>query len=62
MQHVLALASDSGSDVLWLGVWEHNAKAIAFYRKFGFEAVGEHVFAVGSDMQRDLIMARSMAL
>ena len=62
MQHVMTLALDSGSDVLWLGVWEHNPKAIAFYRKVAFDVIGEHVFAVGSDMQRDLIMARSMAL
>jgi ribosomal protein S18 acetylase RimI-like enzyme len=47
-----------GSDVVWLGVWEHNPRAIAFYRKFGFVAVGDHVFAVGDDPQRDIVMAR----
>lgn len=62
MENVIARAAADRCDVLWLGVWEHNAKAIAFYRKFGFEIVGDHVFAVGSDMQRDLIMARPMAL
>jgi ribosomal protein S18 acetylase RimI-like enzyme len=45
-------------DVAWLGVWEHNPRAIAFYRKFGFQEVGEHVFAVGNDPQRDLVLAR----
>lgn len=50
-----------GSDVAWLGVWERNPRAIAFYRKFGFVAVGEHVFAVGSDPQRDIVMARPVA-
>jgi len=44
---------------VWLGVWEHNPRAIAFYRKWGFEAVGEHVFVVGTDPQRDLVMTRS---
>lgn len=48
-----------GSDVAWLGVWEHNPRAIAFYRKFGFVAVGEHVFAVGDDPQRDVVMMRA---
>lgn len=49
-----------GSDVAWLGVWEHNPRAMAFYRKFGFEAVGDHVFPVGNDPQRDVIMMRSL--
>lgn len=48
------------SDVAWLGVWERNARAIAFYRKFGFEAVGEHIFPVGTDPQRDVVMARPL--
>jgi ribosomal protein S18 acetylase RimI-like enzyme len=50
-----------GSDVVWLGVWERNPRAIAFYKKFGFVEVGAHVFAVGRDPQRDILMARSVA-
>jgi len=50
-----------GSDVIWLGVWEHNPRAIAFYRKCGFVEVGDHVFPLGSDPQRDIVMARSIA-
>jgi ribosomal protein S18 acetylase RimI-like enzyme len=46
------------SDVAWLGVWERNPRAIAFYRKFGFVEVGEHVFLLGRDRQRDIVMAR----
>jgi ribosomal protein S18 acetylase RimI-like enzyme len=46
------------SDVAWLGVWEQNPRAIAFYRKFGFVEVGEHVFLLGRDRQRDIVMAR----
>ncbi|HYL72161.1 MAG TPA: GNAT family N-acetyltransferase [Candidatus Dormibacteraeota bacterium] len=49
-----------GSDVLWLGVWERNLRAIAFYRKYGFVAVGDHVFPLGRDPQRDIVMARSV--
>jgi diamine N-acetyltransferase len=49
------------SDVVWLGVWEHNSKAIAFYKKCGFVEVGEHVFALGSDEQRDIVMSRPVA-
>jgi ribosomal protein S18 acetylase RimI-like enzyme len=49
------------SDVVWLGVWESNPRAIAFYRKFGFAEVGEHIFPLGRDPQRDLVMTRSVA-
>ncbi len=47
-----------GSDAVWLGVWEHNSRAISFYRKFGFVPVGEHMFSLGGDPQRDIIMVR----
>ena len=50
-----------GSDVAWLDVWEHNPRAIAFYRKYGFVAVGSQVFPVGDDPQRDLVMMRPLA-
>jgi len=46
------------SDVVWLGVWERNPKAIAFYKKFGFHEVGAHVFPLGNDPQRDVVLAR----
>lgn len=58
MAEVLAVTARGGDNHLWLGVWEHNPKAIAFYRKYGFSIVGEHTFHLGSDPQRDLIMAR----
>jgi len=50
----------SGAAVLWLGVWEHNPKAQAFYRKWDFVVVGEHTFRVGGDPQRDLLMRRTV--
>ena len=46
------------SDVVWLGVWERNPRAIAFYKKLGFLEVGEKVFPLGNDPQRDIVMAR----
>ena len=44
-----------------LGLWEHNPRAIAFYRKAGFAEVGEHAFPLGDDPQRDIVMARPVA-
>ena len=57
MQEALANAAAAGADCLWLGVWEHNPKAVAFYRKFGFEIVGSHPFMLGDERQRDLVMS-----
>jgi len=47
-------------DLVWLGVWEHNPRAISFYRKFGFREVGDLVFPLGRDPQRDIVMVRAV--
>ena len=62
MAHVLARAEAAGFATLWLGVWERNPRALAFYRKWGFEVVGEHIFKLGDDPQRDLVMRRDVHL
>lgn len=58
MQACIETMRAHSSDVVWLGVWERNPRAISFYTKFGFAEVGDHVFAVGGDPQRDIVMAR----
>jgi diamine N-acetyltransferase len=58
MRHIERLARRAGASTLWLGVWERNERAKAFYRKSGFIDVGSHVFMVGSDAQTDRILAR----
>lgn len=60
MQRCLDEAAARGAETIWLGVWEHNERAKAFYRKFGFVATGEHVFIVGSDVQTDQVMERPL--
>lgn len=56
MAAALAAAARAGAHEVWLGVWERNARAIAFYRRSGFETVGAHRFTMGADVQRDLVM------
>ena len=56
MNEALSVMRSKRVDQVWLGVWEHNPRAQAFYRKFGFNEVGEHIFMVGSDPQRDVVM------
>jgi len=53
MQACLDTARNLGKDWVWLGVWEHNHRAQAFYAKWGFERFGEHIFIVGLDAQTD---------
>ena len=49
-----------GGRTLWLGVWERNERAKAFYHKNGFMDVGSHVFMVGTDAQTDRILVRPL--
>lgn len=61
----LSLAADEmaraqGFRTIWLGVWEENHKAQAFYRKMGYERIGEHVFDVGGDLQTDEIWWKAL--
>lgn len=51
-------ANELNKREMWLGVWEHNHKALAFYRKHGFVQIGAHTFYMGDDAQVDLIMAK----
>ena len=52
----IKLAQGEGFETLWLGVWEHNDRAIAFYHRQGFIDVGSHPFVLGRDHQTDRIM------
>lgn len=57
MRHAIDMAVASQASVLWLGVWEHNHKAIGFYQKWGFTTFGSHGFQLGNDLQTDLLMS-----
>ena len=60
MRACLDEARQAGYETIWLGVWERNARAQAFYRKWDFRTVGEHMFPLGSDLQRDILMERAL--
>jgi ribosomal protein S18 acetylase RimI-like enzyme len=60
MDACIGYATEKGFDTLWLGVWEHNARAVRFYEKYGFEKFGEHVFMLGSDAQTDWLMKKPL--
>ena len=60
MERVKNVARERGAKTLWLGVWERNDRARAFYAKCGFADVGEHVFLFGTDPQTDRVMVTSL--
>ncbi len=61
MQECIDEAKRQGYETLWLGVWEHNARAQAFYRKWNFREVGTHIFQLGNDPQTDILMQLAIA-
>jgi len=60
MEKCIALAMEKNKQCVWLGVWEHNQRAISFYTKFGFEKFGEHDFVLGNDVQTDWLMKKEI--
>lgn len=59
MQKCIDVAIENNYESIWLGVWEHNPKAINFYQKWGFEIFGEHIFQLGDDAQTDFLMKKT---
>jgi ribosomal protein S18 acetylase RimI-like enzyme len=55
-QQTLSIAKARKAPYIWLGVWEENPRAIRFYQKQGFVEFGEHIFQLGDDAQRDVLM------
>ena len=62
MKKSLDIAYDMKKEVVWLGVWEHNQRAIDFYSKWGFEKFGTHIFMLGDDPQTDWLMAKKLEI
>lgn len=54
------LAKKYQKNLMWLGVWEYNPKAIAFYETLGFKVIGAHSFFMGEEEQTDLIMSKQL--
>ncbi len=61
LERCFSKAVELNKRTMWLGVWEHNPKAQAFYRRNGFVEVGDHLFRVGSVEDRDLIFEKRLA-
>ena len=51
-----AHARSKGADGLFLSVWSEAEWALSFYRKYGFETLGEIPFRLGETVYIDLLM------
>ncbi len=54
-------ARATGADYLWLGMWKHNQRAAAFYRKAGFELIGETTYQFGPNLEIDDVFLKRLA-
>ena len=60
IDHAVLSARGCNKRFIWLGVWQKNTRAIAFYRKMGFFLAGTHSFRMGDELQADFIMKKML--
>jgi ribosomal protein S18 acetylase RimI-like enzyme len=58
IDYAIRIAREREKRYIWLGVWEKNTDAIAFYLNMGFIAAGRHTFRMGDEIQQDLILKK----
>lgn len=61
LERCIDIAKNMQKEIIWLGVWERNMHAIEFYKKFGFEIFGSHIFQLGNDEQTDYLMKLNLS-
>jgi len=60
LNKAMEIACESNKKNIWLGVWEKNEHAIAFYKKMGFVHSRAHSFYMGDEEQIDFIMTKTL--
>ncbi|MFE4814661.1 GNAT family N-acetyltransferase [Peribacillus simplex] len=60
LNKAMEIAMERNKKKIWLGVWEKNENAIAFYKKIGFVQTGAHSFYMGDEEQMDFIMTKTL--
>ena len=60
LNKAMEIAMERNKRKVWLGVWEKNENALAFYKKMGFVQTGAHSFYMGDEEQMDFIMTKTL--
>ncbi len=60
LNKALEVAYEKDKAFIWLGVWEHNDRALSFYKNHAFYRVGQHAFFMGDDEQLDFVMRKDL--
>ena len=60
LNKAMEMALERNKKKIWLGVWEKNENAIAFYKKMGFVQTGAHSFYMGDEEQIDFLMTKTL--
>lgn len=61
MRECLDYGTRHGYDLVWLGTNSENERALKFYRRHGFDIVGDRTFTVGSSVEHDHVLARTLS-
>ncbi|RNL84501.1 GNAT family N-acetyltransferase [Sinomicrobium pectinilyticum] len=56
IRKAIEISREQNAAYMWLGVWDQNTRAIAFYERNGFVKFGEHPFVIGEAKQTDWLM------
>jgi ribosomal protein S18 acetylase RimI-like enzyme len=62
MAAALAQAAALDARSVWLGAYDRNLRALAFYARHGFTQVGTHEFEFGGRVYADPVLTRSVVL
>ncbi|TXC92876.1 GNAT family N-acetyltransferase [Metabacillus litoralis] len=60
LNKAIEIAMEHHKNKVWLGVWEKNENATAFYVKMGFVQTDAHSFYMGDEEQTDFIMMKTL--
>ena len=57
---ILEKAKEKGNSCIWLSVLKSNERAINFYRKNGFQHIGNHNFTIGKENFKFIAMSKEL--
>ena len=60
LQQAIEIATKENFEMIWLGVWNENYRALHLYERFGFERFGTYQFIMGKAISNDYLMMKKL--